>query len=112
MERPAFPLILRVGEKSTPYDEDEILASLRDACSKLPVSSNQLSMLVSDITRKVATDGRLSIPSDELCQWMGDGLGKLHPVARVRFEFDWKRPQDAADCLVILVSHMKRHLGL
>jgi len=107
-----LPKILPCRGAASAYDESRVIRMLTEACAKLPVAHASISRVADRITEIVVTDGRRIIPSEELCQWIANELGKLHEVARVRFELKWKRPADAADCLVILIGCMKRHLGL
>jgi transcriptional regulator NrdR family protein len=61
------------------------------------------------VEHRVMNDGRCEIPTSELGQWIAEELGKIHEVARLRFEFEWRHPQDVSDCIVILLNYMERN---
>lgn len=67
------------------FSREKILSGLTSACSKRPVSNEDLINLVNDVERKLQAKRNLEIPTDAIGEMLMDGLKKLDKVAYVRF---------------------------
>lgn len=62
-----------------------------------------------EVIRRWAFLRGVDIHVDDLVAQIALSLDALHPVARLRFELEYRQPKDAADCLVIVANAMARH---
>lgn len=81
-------LQLRVRKKDGTYEEfsrDKVLRGLNSACSKRPVSPEQLMSIINDIETEIQASRNMTLDSDMIGQMIMDRLAKLDKVAYVRF---------------------------
>ncbi|MCQ2466451.1 MAG: transcriptional regulator NrdR [Clostridia bacterium] len=67
------------------FSREKILSGLVSACSKRPVSNEDLITLVNDVEKKLHAKGNLEISTELIGEMLMDGLKKLDKVAYVRF---------------------------
>jgi transcriptional repressor NrdR len=80
-----LPLIVKKDGRRQPYERDKLLAGLRRACVKRPVSAEALERFMHQIERWLADTGESEIPSSRLGEHVLQELRALDPVAYVRF---------------------------
>lgn len=91
---------LRVVKKDgsrVPFEREKILAGLRKACEKRPVSSEQIDETVRSIEDEINRNYDREVPSSAIGEMVMDRLKKLDSVAYVRFASvyrDFKDPED------------------
>ncbi|GIK53654.1 MAG: transcriptional repressor NrdR [Planctomycetaceae bacterium] len=91
---------LRVVKKDgsrVPFEREKILAGLRKACEKRPVSSEQIDDTVRSIEDEINRNYDREVPSSAIGEMVMDRLKKLDSVAYVRFASvyrDFKDPED------------------
>ncbi|KAA0218103.1 transcriptional repressor NrdR [bacterium] len=91
---------LRVVKKDgsrVPFEREKILAGLRKACEKRPVSSQQIDDTVRSIEDEINRNYDREVPSSAIGEMVMDRLKKLDSVAYVRFASvyrDFKDPED------------------
>ncbi|HJL17258.1 MAG TPA: transcriptional regulator NrdR [Sandaracinaceae bacterium LLY-WYZ-13_1] len=81
----ALPYVIKKDGRREPFDRMKILAGLRRACEKRPVSSEALEKLVDQIERDMVETGDKEVQSATIGTKIMDGLRDLDQVAYVRF---------------------------
>jgi len=79
------------------FDRGKLLASVRVACAKRPVSASQMEQLVDAIEDELSREAGVEIPSVRLGALVMDLLRPLDRVAYVRFASVYRNFQDAGE---------------
>ncbi len=93
------PLIIKNDGRRQPYDRNKLLAGLRRACVKRPVSAEALERLLSQVERWMADTGEQEVSSADLGQRVLHDLRELDQVAYVRFASVYRDFQDVGEFL-------------
>jgi transcriptional repressor NrdR len=80
-----LPLVVKKDGRREPFDRMKILAGLRRASEKRPVSSEALEQLVDHLERELVDAGEKEVPSSQLGERIMGHLRDLDQVAYVRF---------------------------
>ena len=80
-----LPLVIKNDGRRQPFDRDKLLAGLRRACVKRPVSAEALERLLSQVERWMADSGEQEVSAASLGERVLLELGELDQVAYVRF---------------------------
>lgn len=80
-----LPLVVKKDGRREPFDRMKLLAGLRRACEKRPVSSEVLEGLVDHIERELVDAGEKECPSSQLGERIMARLRHVDQVAYVRF---------------------------
>lgn len=80
-----LPLVVKKDGRREPFDRMKMLAGLRRACEKRPVSSEALEQLVDAIERELVETGDKEIASSQIGERIMNRLRDLDQVAYVRF---------------------------
>jgi transcriptional repressor NrdR len=94
-----LPLIVKKDGRRQPYDRDKLLAGLRRACVKRPVSAEALERFLHQIERWLTDTGEPEIPSSRLGEHVLNELKTLDPVAYVRFASVYRDFQNVGEFL-------------
>ena len=78
-------MVVKKDGQREPFDRDKILRSLRIACNKRPVSTDQLEEQAEALERELGESGDKEVPSRVIGERVMDRLKKLDEVAYVRF---------------------------
>ena len=84
MESPRLFVVKKDGRREQ-YNRDKMLAGLRRACEKRPVSEGQMEEIVAGIERDLFARGESEIPGAMIGEKLMESLKKTDPVAYVRF---------------------------
>lgn len=79
------------------FDRGKLIASVRTACAKRPVSASDMEALVDDIEDAVSRYAGLEVPSVKLGELVMERLRQLDRVAYVRFASVYRNFQDAGE---------------
>jgi transcriptional repressor NrdR len=93
VEQPQITVIKSDGNREL-FDRHKLLAGLRRACEKTPVTSLQLERLVSDIEKQILSCGEQEIPSGQIGDMVIEKLSELNEVAYVRFASVYRKFTD------------------
>ncbi len=93
------PLIIKNDGRRQPYDRNKLLAGLRRACVKRPVSAEALERLLSQVERWMADGGEQEVSSANLGGRVLLELRELDQVAYVRFASVYRDFQDVDEFL-------------
>ena len=89
-----LPLIVKNDGRRQPYDRAKLLAGLRRACVKRPVSAEALERLLNALERSLADMGETEVKSSVLGTRALGALRDLDQVAYVRFASVYRDFQD------------------
>jgi transcriptional repressor NrdR len=81
----ALPLVVKKDGRREPFDRMKVLAGLRRACEKRPVSSEQLEQLLDQLEREAVETGERELDSARIGERIMLALRDLDEVAYVRF---------------------------
>jgi len=94
-----LPFVIKRDGRREPFDRMKILAGLRKACQKRPVSANALERLVDRIESKFQESGEKEIKSTEIGEAMMEELRQLDDVAYIRFASVYRSFKDIDEFL-------------
>ncbi|GAB6061308.1 transcriptional regulator NrdR [Deferrisoma palaeochoriense] len=80
-----LPLVVKKDGRRESFDRLKILAGIKKACEKRPVSADSLERIVDRIEARLQEEGRKEVPSREIGEAVMAELQALDPVAYVRF---------------------------
>ncbi|MFZ3082856.1 transcriptional regulator NrdR [Rhodoferax ferrireducens] len=108
-ERPdvAFPAIVKKDGRRIEYERAKLLASMKLALRKRPVSTEQVDGAVERIEEKLLMQGVRELPSARLGELVMRELKKLDKVAYVRFASVYRSFEDI-DEFKTLVDEVRR----
>jgi transcriptional repressor NrdR len=95
VERPVQ--VLKRSGAVEEFDRGKLLASVRLACAKRPVSAAQMEDLVDQIEDELSREAGIEVPSVRLGALVMDHLRPLDRVAYVRFASVYRNFQDAGE---------------
>ncbi len=90
----ALPTVVKKDGDREPFDRQKILRSLLIACSKRPVTADQLDETAEDIERELALRGEKEVSSRVIGERVMERLKTLDDVAYVRFASVYKSFRD------------------
>ncbi len=91
------PLVVKKDGRREAFDRDKLLAGLKKACEKRPVSVDQLEQLISDLERKLQEMGEKEVTSSTIGEMVMNQLPSLDEVAYVRFASVYRSFRDIAE---------------
>ncbi|MGB5813451.1 MAG: transcriptional regulator NrdR [Polyangiales bacterium] len=94
-----LPLVIKNDGRRQPFDRAKLLAGLRRACVKRPVSAEALERLLSQVERWMADSGEQEVSSEKLGERVLVELRDLDQVAYVRFASVYRDFQDVGQFL-------------
>jgi len=77
-----------------PFNRDKMLAALRKACAKLPISETQMDRLVGQIESRIQQRQYRRLRSETLGDWAAAALNELHPAAYIRYSMVHRHIED------------------
>jgi transcriptional repressor NrdR len=92
-----LPAIVKKDGRREPFDREKLLAGLKRACEKRPISAAQLESLVDDVERALQEKGEAEVPSTAVGGALLAKLEQLDPVAYMRFASVYLSFKDASD---------------
>lgn len=94
----ARPLqILKSDGSVQDFDREKLLRSLRIACAKRPVSTDQIDAITDLITETLSSRARAEVPSAEIGELVMEHLAPIDRVAFVRFASVYRNFQDIGE---------------
>ncbi len=91
------PLVIKKDGRREAFDREKLLAGLKKACEKRPVSLTQLEAAVSDIERRLQELGEKEVSSTQIGEEVMKRLSRLDEVAYVRFASVYRSFKDLAE---------------
>ena len=90
----SLPTVVKKDGQREPFDRNKVLASLRIACNKRPVSADALEEEAECLERELSESGEREVSSMEIGERVMARLKKLDEVAYVRFASVYKSFRD------------------
>lgn len=90
----SLPVVVKKDGQREPFDRQKVLASLRIACNKRPVTLDTLEEEAETLERELSEGGEREVSSLEIGQRVMDRLKRLDQVAYVRFASVYKSFRD------------------
>ncbi|MFT3835412.1 MAG: transcriptional regulator NrdR [Myxococcaceae bacterium] len=91
------PLVVKKDGRREAFDREKLLAGLKKACEKRPVSMPQIEGAVQEIERKLQETGEKEVPSTLIGEEVMKRLSRLDEVAYVRFASVYRSFKDLAE---------------
>jgi len=92
-----YPLIVKKDGRRETFDREKLLAGLKKACEKRPVSADQLEETVVAIERLLQGAGEKEVPSSVIGEEVMRRLQALDEVAYVRFASVYRSFRDISE---------------
>ena len=90
-------MVLKRDGRHEEFSREKLLAGIRKACQKRPVTPKAMDDLVDHIIATITVKYENEVPGDVVGGMVMDGLRELDPVAYVRFASVYRRFQEATD---------------
>ncbi len=91
----ALQVVKRDGRRED-FSREKILAGLRKACTKRPISSEAIENIVNQVEAELLNSGKSEVTSERIGQMVMDRLRELDEVAYIRFASVYLPIADAA----------------
>ncbi len=89
-----LPMVVKKDSRREPFDRMKILAGLKKACEKRPVSIGTLGGAADRIEKRIQDCGETEVPSRMVGEEVMRELRELDPVAYVRFASVYREFKD------------------
>lgn len=90
----SLPRVVKSDGNRERFDEQKIRRGLIKALEKRPVESEAIDQIISQMTKRLMSEGVREIPSSQLGEWLMEALRELDQVAYVRFASVYRSFQD------------------
>jgi transcriptional repressor NrdR len=81
----SLPLVVKKDGRREPFDHSKLVAGLKKACEKRPVSAAQIEAIAEEIERDLGESGQKELASTEIGEKVMVRLRDVDEVAYVRF---------------------------
>lgn len=106
IEEGPIRVIKRDGSRR-PFDRNKVRAGIEKACSKLPISADQIDAIVARVEQKVIELNERDVPTAMIGEVVMDELRRLHHVAYVRFASVYREFKDVTEFMQVLQEFMR-----
>ena len=89
-----LPVVVKKDGRREPYDRQKVIAGIRRACEKRPVSIDTIEDVVRDIETYLQDTGDSEVPSRDIGERVMLALGRIDQVAYVRFASVYREFKD------------------
>ena len=89
--------VVKKSGRKVPFDRDKLARSVNTALRKRAVEPERVERMISGVVRQLESLGEQEIPSDQIGEFVMDGLKNLDDVAFVRFASVYKNFGKADD---------------
>ncbi len=89
-----LPLVIKKNGSREPFDRNKIMAGLKKACEKRPISIEVIEEVTGRIERHFQELGEKEIPSSDIGEMVMEALYQLDEVAYVRFASVYRQFKD------------------
>ena len=100
-----LPMVIKKDGRREAFDRLKVMAGLRRACEKRPVSTEAIDQLVDRIERGLVEPGEKEVQSTAIGEQVMEGLRELDQVAYVRFASVYRSFRDIHEFMAEL-SHL------
>jgi transcriptional repressor NrdR len=92
-----LPMVVKKDGRREMFDRLKIIAGLKKACEKRPVSMDAIELAVDRIERQLQERGEKEVPSSVIGEAVMQALHALDPVAYVRFASVYRSFKDVGE---------------
>ena len=92
-----LPYVLKQDGRREEFDPAKLMAGLRKACAKRPISETQIEEIGARVTTQITAQGAAEVPSHRVGELILDELRTLDHVAYIRFATVYLRMNDLAE---------------
>jgi len=89
--------VVKRDQTREPFDREKIRRGIERACSKRPISSQQIEGFVQEIEREIYQKSELEVPTTEIGEIVMKRLAHADEVAYIRFASVYREFEDARD---------------
>ena len=90
-------MVLKRDSRHEEFSREKLLAGIRKACQKRPVSPQAMESLADHIVASVTDKYENEVPAEFIGKMVMEGLREIDGVAYVRFASVYRRFQEATD---------------
>ncbi|OKY76648.1 MAG: transcriptional regulator NrdR [Desulfobulbaceae bacterium DB1] len=90
----SMPMLIKKDDRREPWDRNKVVAGLKKACEKRPVSMTQIEEFVDNLERELQDMGEREIPVRLVGARVMDALRTIDEVAYVRFASVYRQFKD------------------
>jgi transcriptional repressor NrdR len=102
-----LPLVVKKDGRREPFERMKVIAGLRRACEKRPVSAETLDRIVDRIERELVESGEKEVASSMVGERCMDALREADQVAYVRFASVYRSFKDIHEFMNALSTLLK-----
>ncbi|GMV66154.1 MAG: transcriptional regulator NrdR [Candidatus Omnitrophica bacterium] len=99
-------MIIKKDGRREPYHRDKVVAGIRIACQKRPISEDQIQDLTSQVEQSIFSQMEKEVESSVVGEMVMEHLRELDQVAYVRFASVYRSFKDVTEFLAELSSLM------
>lgn len=103
-----LPLVVKKDGRRESFDRLKIMAGLKKACEKRPISAEDRARVVDDIENRFQEQGGKEVPSREIGEAVMEILQTLDAVAYVRFASVYREFRDLDEFMEALRGVLER----
>lgn len=100
--------VVKSDERRETFQREKVLAGLKKACEKRPVSISTLEQTADALVDRLQERGETEIPSKLLGEWVMEALREIDQVAYVRFASVYRQFKDVGEFHDILQQLQKQ----
>jgi transcriptional repressor NrdR len=104
----ALPMVVKKDNRREPFERQKIIAGLRRACEKRPVSTETVEEVADRVERAVLDRGGKEVPSSVIGNFVMNELHKIDQVAYVRFASVYRSFKDIDEFMHELQDLIRR----
>ena len=104
----SLPRVIKKDGRREPFSREKVLAGIRKACHKRPVSEETIENFVSALERELFESGEREVPSSYIGERVMEKLREWDEVAYVRFASVYREFQDVNEFVEQVAQLIKR----
>jgi transcriptional repressor NrdR len=102
-----LPMVLKKDGRREPFDRLKLIAGIKKACEKRPVSVETIENMVDRLEGKLHEGGEREIPTTTIGEWVMAELHEIDEVAYVRFASVYRSFRDINEFMSELQDLLK-----
>lgn len=103
-----LPLICKKDGRREPFDRLKVVAGIKKACEKRPVSIEEIERMADRLEARLQESGEREIPSSQVGEWIMKELHDTDEVAYVRFASVYRSFKDISEFMDELQELLKK----
>jgi len=106
-----LPMVIKKDGRREPFDRKKILAGIKKACEKRPISIEVLEKLVDDVEHILHENSEKEVPSTRIGELVVQKLHDLDEIAYVRFASVYRQFKDINEFMKELTGLLNKKSG-